>query len=63
MKESEIIRIKKIAENNQGQIRAIVDAVTKLNQLVSGLYQILQHIPGYAEALEKVKKQEDEPLI
>jgi|AntAceMinimDraft_13_1070369.scaffolds.fasta_scaffold78598_2 hypothetical protein len=63
MKESEIIRIKKIAENNQGQIRAIVDAVTKLNQLVSGLYHILQHIPGYAEALEKVKKQEDEPLI
>ena len=60
MKEQEILRIKNIAENNQGQIRAIGSALSQLNNLTAALFEIVKLMPGYDKALEDLKEKEKE---
>jgi hypothetical protein len=58
MKEQNLIRIQKIAENNQGQIRAVASAITQLNSLTAALFELVKKMPGYDEALASIKEEE-----
>jgi hypothetical protein len=58
MKDKDIIMIKKIAENNQGQIRALGSALSQLNNLTAALFEVLKLMPDYDHALADLKEKE-----
>jgi len=57
MKESEIIKIKRQNENLVGQMHAVIDRLEKLNNFVFGTLETVKRMPGYDEAIEKLKEE------
>ena len=56
MKEQEIIKAVKKMENISGQMNAVIGQMNQIKDLTIGTLETLKRMPGYEEALEKLKK-------
>lgn len=64
MKEQELIKMVNKTKNIEGKMVALISQMNNMKDLIIGTVETLKRMPGYEEALDKLKKDiSDEPKL
>lgn len=64
MKEQELIKMVNKTKNIEGKMVALISQINNMKDLMIGTVETLKRMPGYEEALEKLKQDvSEEPKL
>jgi hypothetical protein len=58
MKESKLIEMQNRIANLEGMLRQMIPELQKLSNVAFGVFETIKLMPGYDEAIEKLKEQQ-----